>query len=114
MKEEFIKSLYESIIEDNRKIYKNIFDKTIIDKKTNGYWKLSLSFYNELSVENKAILFNIIEQTMIDTVSNVLGIVDGNVTLKNCNIEPKLFLDNNDTDSELQDLFLRYIEDKNN
>jgi hypothetical protein len=48
---------------------------------------------------------------MIDTVSNILGIIDGNSTLIDSAIEPKLLLDLKDTEGELQDCFLKFIED---
>ena len=48
---------------------------------------------------------------MIDTVSNIFGIIDGSSTLNECNIQPKLLLNNIDTDGELQDIFLEYIEE---
>jgi hypothetical protein len=111
MNEVFVKSIYKTIVEENKELYKNLFNNTKIDKATDDYWKQSLSLYSNLSKENKDILINIIEQTMIDTISNVLGIIDGTSTLNGCDIEPKLLLNNNDTDGELQDLFLGYIED---
>ncbi|MBU3179470.1 hypothetical protein KPL47_24685 [Clostridium estertheticum] len=112
MNDIFIKSIYQTIVEENREIYRQLFNETIVDKRTTEYWKQALSLYNNLSNENEEVMINIIEQTMIDTISNMLGIIDGSSTLKNCNIEPKLLLDNNDTDGELQDLFLEYVEDR--
>lgn len=56
----------------------------------------------------------IIEQTMIDSISNMLGIIDGNSTLKGCSLEPKLLLDSIDTEGELQDSFLEFIEERDN
>ena len=53
----------------------------------------------------------VIELIMIDTISSVLGIIDGSSTLSGCDIEPKLFLDGIDTNNELQDLFLEYVEE---
>ena len=51
------------------------------------------------------------QQTMIDTISNMLGIIDGSSTLSGCDAEPKLYLDDADTDGDLQDLFLEYVEE---
>ena len=53
---------------------------------------------------------SIIEQTMIDTISNMLGVIDGSSTLKNCLLEPELLLDSKYTEGELQDIFLEFIE----
>ena len=76
------------------------------------YWKQAIGFYNALNDENKDILMRIIEQTMIDTVSNMLGVIDGRSTLNDCPLEPKLLLESNDTEGELQDLFLEFIEER--
>ena len=75
------------------------------------YWGKVLNFYEDLSEERKEILMSIIKQTIIDTISNVLGIIDGSSTLNDCDLEPKLLLDNKDTENELQDTFLAYIEE---
>jgi len=104
MKEVFVKSLYDSIVKENLELYKNLYETTTIGPKTSEYWKQAITFYDSLPEENKATLMKIIEQTMIDTISNMLGVIDGSSTLKNCSLEPKLLLDNNNTDGELQDL----------
>lgn len=110
MNDIFIEGLFRTVVEENSEIYKKLFDETIIDKRTTEYWQKALKLYNNLSNENKEVMLDIIEHTMIDTISNIFAIIDGVITLKNCNIESKLFLNNNDTDGELQDLFLQYVE----
>ena len=110
----FVKSLYESIVKENIDLYKNLYETTSIGHKTTEYWKQAISFYECLSEENKVILMKLIEQTIIDTISNMLGVIDGSSTLKDCSLEPKLLLDNNDTDGELQDCFLAFIEEQGN
>ncbi|WP_225229560.1 hypothetical protein [Paenibacillus gallinarum] len=50
--------------------------------------------------------------TMIDTISNMLGVIDGSSTLKDCSLEPKLLLASIDTKGELQDSFLEFIEER--
>lgn len=47
---------------------------------------------------------------MIDTVSHMLGIIDGSSTLNDSELEPKLLLDSQDTENELQDSFLELVE----
>lgn len=113
MNEMFIKSVYKTVVEENKELYKDLFDNTTIDKATDQYWKQSLNLYNSLSKENKEVLINIIEQTMIDTISNVFGIIDESSTLNGCNIKTKLLLDGKDTDGELQETFLEYVEELN-
>jgi hypothetical protein len=109
--EDFVKSLYKSIVKENLKQYKILYETTDTKKITNGYMRKTIGLYSSLEEENKEILFKIIEQTMIDTISNMLGVIDGSSTLIDCRIVPKLLLDSIDTEGELQDCFLKYIED---
>ncbi|GMA98778.1 hypothetical protein [Pelosinus sp. IPA-1] len=111
MNKVFIKGIYKTVVEENKELYKDLFNNTTIDKRTDEYWKQSLNLYNNLSKDNKEALMNIIEQTMIDTISNIFGIIDGSSTLNGCNIKTKLLLDGKDTDGELQDTFLEYVEE---
>lgn len=110
MNEIFVKSLYDSIVKEDLQLYKNLYETTNVGPKTDEYWKQAISFYDCLTDENKDILMTILEQTMIDTISNMLGVIDGSSSLKNCSLEPKLLLDSNDTEGELQDYFLELIE----
>ena len=112
MNVEFIKSLYDSIVEENIQLYQEEFSNTVDSNEVlDEYWGKVLNFYEDLSEERKEILMSIIKQTIIDTNSNVLGIIDGSSTLNDCDLEPKLLLDNKDTENELQDTFLAYIEE---
>ncbi|KZZ83923.1 hypothetical protein [Bacillus sp. SJS] len=112
MKEIFVKSLYKSIVKENLQLNKNLYETTKFTPRTDDYWKKAISFYDGLTDENKDTLMGIIEQTMIDTISSMLGVIDGNSTLKDCSVEPKLLLDSNDTEGELQDAFLEFIEER--
>lgn len=110
MKEVFIRSLYRTIVQEGKSEYKELLDNTNVEDATDKYWIKVLQLYDNLTEEDKEILIAIIQQTMIDTISNMLGIIDGSSTLSGCDAEPKLYLDETDTDSELQDLFLEYVE----
>ncbi|WP_235989000.1 hypothetical protein [Aquibacillus kalidii] len=112
MNDIFVKSLYETIVKENLQLYKDLYETTNVNSKTDDYWKKAIGFYDSLTDENKDTLMKIIEQTMIDTISNMLGVIDGSSTLKDCSLEPKLLLDSIDTDGELQDSFLEFIEDR--
>lgn len=57
------------------------------------------------------MIFKVIKQTMIDTISHMLWIIDGSSTLLDCAIKPKLLLNSKDTEGELQDCFLEFIEE---
>ncbi|MDG5471414.1 transposase [Jeotgalibacillus sp. ET6] len=112
MNEIFVKSLYDSVVQENLQLFKNMYETTNITPETNDYWKKAIGFYDTLTDENKKILMRIIEQTMIDTLSNMLGVIDGSSTLNDCPLEPTLLLVSNDTEGELQDLFLEFIEER--
>lgn len=114
MNEAFVKSLHESIVKENLKLYKDMYQNIKIDSLTDEKGKGTINFYNELTDEQRGMLFEIIEQTMIDTVSNVLGIIDGHVTQADDSIEPKLMLNSKDTEGNLQDEFLLYVEELEN
>lgn len=112
MNDIFVESLYESIIKENLQIYKDLYETTNVTSKTDDYLKKAIGFYDSLTDVNKDTLMKIIEQTMIDTTSNMLGVIDGSSTLKDCSLEPKLLLDSIDTEGELQDAFLEFIEER--
>ena len=108
----FAESLYESVVEENLGLYKDLFEKRAIDFQTEETETEAIDLYNGLTDEKRVILIKIIEQTMIDTVSTVLGIIDGHVTQVDNSIEPKLLLNSEDTHGVLQDFFLAYIEEQ--
>lgn len=112
MNDIFVKLLYESIIKENFLIYKDLYESTDVSSKTDDYWKRAIGLYDSLTDENKETLMKIIEQTMFDTISNMLGVIDGSSTLKDCSSEPKLLLDSIDTEGELQDSFLEFLEER--
>ncbi len=107
---DFVESLYKSIIVEHMELYENIFN-TAVHENMPEYRKKTLEFYNNLSQENKEVLMGLLKQSMINAISNLLGIIDGSSTLNDCDLEPKLLLDNKDTENELQDTFLAYIEE---
>ena len=110
MNEIFVKSLYVSIVKENLELYRKLYETTKVSSETNDYLKQTMGLYGSLTDKNKNALMKIIEQTMVDTISNMLGVIDGSSTLKDCSLEPKLLLDSNDTEGELQDSFLEFIE----
>ena len=110
MKEMFVKSLYETIVSD-KELYRNQLDSSNINKVKEEYLKQVLGIYINASEEKKNALIDFIKLVMIDTISNVLGIIDGSSTLNGCDAEIKLYLNDADTEGELQDLFLEYVEE---
>lgn len=116
--EVFIKAIYRTIIEGNLASYKEMYEERLDHTKLSnsemdGYWKKQDEFYNRLNSEQKEVLMLMMKQTMIDTISHVFGIIDGSSGLVDAEVEPTLLLDSIDSEGDLQDLFLPYIEDEN-
>lgn len=112
MNEMFVKSLHDVIVKENLDSYKELYETAVVDAKTDPYYKEALNLYNSLPSENREILMKIIEQTMVDTISSMLGIIDGCTPVDDDDsVEPRLLLNSVDTEGELQDLFLEFVEE---
>lgn len=116
--EVFVKAIYRTIIEGNLASYKEMYEERLDHAKLSKseidvYWKKQDEFYNKLNSEQKEVLMLMMKQTMIDTISHVFGIIDGSSGLVDAEVEPTLLLDSIDSEGDLQDLFLAYIEDEN-
>lgn len=42
MNEDFIKSIYKTIVEENKELYKDLFNNTNISEVSDTYWKQAL------------------------------------------------------------------------
>ncbi|WDH76523.1 transposase [Exiguobacterium marinum] len=108
---EFVKAIYETVIKEGLAESKEIYTTSEITSDMDGYWKQALGLYQGSDSEGQETLLKIIEQTMIETVSHMLGIIDGSSTLNDSELELSLSLDSQDTENELQDTFLDFIEE---
>lgn len=109
--EEFVKALYSTVVKEGLEESKEMYETTEITPDMSDFWRKALSLYQASDLEGKETLMQIMEQTMIDTISLVLGVIDGSSTLDGTEIESKLFLDSHDTENELQDEFLMFMEE---
>lgn len=66
-----------SVIDENLKIYSDLFNETDRAEAADRYWSDALAFFDSLSEADRDMLFRIIRQVSIDAVSNVLGVLDG-------------------------------------
>ena len=114
MNEQFVKDIIKSIVEENIKIYKDLYDSYKITDKNADYWKDSIQLYQSFDENQKEIFYRILEQTMIDTISNLFGVLDGNTNLYGKEYEISVEINGVDTNNELQDSFLEYIEENVN
>jgi len=110
MNEEFVKSIYTAIAEDNVATYKLLFSDTATDENTIDYWKRALSLYEKFDSSQQEIFFSIIENIIVDTISNVLGVMDGVCAIDDKEWSFKVNINGVSTDNSLQDDFLEYVE----
>lgn len=110
--EKFVNELYLSIIKEGEKFYEDVFDDTYVAECNDEYWKDVFDLYRNLSNKEKSVLSKMIKHVQIDTISYVLGIIDGCITVDNYpEIEPKLLLNREDSNGDLQDIFLELVEE---
>jgi hypothetical protein len=109
--DKFVKEIYTELIEKDIVVYKNMLDNKKNEPSISQYAKDIDTIYKRLSSEEKDAFLRIIKQTNIDTISALLRIIDGFGNINYDGIEPKLFLGGQDTDGDVQDLFLEYIEE---
>ena len=62
--------------------------------------------------EQQKLMMHIIEVVMVDTVSHVFGVIDGSSSLIDSDIEATLLLDDVDSEGELQDSFIGYLQEE--
>lgn len=110
MKEEFVKNIFETIVKDGILSYKELYDSVEISDKTIDYWKNSLHLYRSLDEKEKELFIHIIKQTIIDTISTVFGVFDGSCSLNSGEYIIHVSINGEDTENELQDCFLEYVE----
>lgn len=112
MNDEFAKRIYNVIVENGMCTYYELFENTELNSKTINYWKNALNLYNALDDDQKSIFMAIIKQTIIDTISGVMGVLDGSSTLPGEEIVVNVTLNGDPAESELQDSFLMFVEEK--
>jgi hypothetical protein len=111
MNEEFVKNIYETVIEGGKNIYRDLYENTEVTERTIDYWKNALELYRSFDDKQKNVFMDIVKQTMIDTVSSVFGVLDGSSTLTGGDFEFEVRINGVSTEDELQDTFLGFVEE---
>jgi len=112
MNEEFIKKIYASIVEENVALYKKMYSDLVngdLDN-LNDYSRDRYNLYREFDESQQKTFFNIIQQVITDTISNVFGVIDGVCGIDDADWKFKMSINGQDTNNELQDNFLEYVE----
>ena len=111
MNEEFVKSIYQTVVEEGKNIYKDLYENTEVTERTVDYWKNALELYRSFDDRQKKVFLDIVKQTMIDTISSVFGVLDGSSTLSGGDFEFEVKINGIGTEDELQDAFLGFVEE---
>jgi hypothetical protein len=111
--EQFVKKVRQSIIDENSKIYKELFDSNEQDQVSDPYWQEALSLYKNLSAGEKETLLRIMRQVSVDTISNIFALLDGASYLEGQDGLFRLTMENKQEkiNGDLQDIFLEIEED---
>ncbi|MBO5097880.1 MAG: hypothetical protein J6B96_06170 [Agathobacter sp.] len=111
MNEKFVESIYQTVIQEGEKTYRDLYENTEVTERTVDHWKNALGLYRALDDKQKEIFIEIIQQTMIDTISSVFGVLDGSSTLHGGDFEFDIKINGVSTEDELQDAFLEFVEE---
>ncbi len=111
MNEKFIKELYKDIITEGIDHYRDSLENNNSKDAIVRCWISALELYEQLSSEQRGKMLDFAEIVMIDTISCVFGILDGISTLGDGKWEFDVKINGVDTEDELQDTFLEYVED---
>lgn len=111
MNEKFVKALYKEVIESGIDEYKNLLDTTEVSNATDPCWISALGLYNDLTSEQKDKMLEFARLIMIDTISTVFGVMDGSSNLQGESFEFEVSINGENTDNELQDTFLCFVEE---
>lgn len=111
MDDKLMEKLYDSIVEDGFTTYVKLFNELEIEEDFIDYWKKALMLYQSFDGTEKEVFFSILKTVMVDTVSTVFGILDGTVSLVNGVCDFGITANGVDVKGEMQDEFLRYVED---
>ncbi len=57
---QFVTLIHEATIENNIRIYLQLFDSTKSGEAKDAYWKEALTLYNSLTDEHQRVLFRIV------------------------------------------------------
>jgi hypothetical protein len=106
--DEFVAQVKAAIVEENTRIYSDLFENT--KTATDPYWARALALYNALDTSQRSVFMEVVRQTAIDTVSNVFALIDGTVRLHGQDGDVRFACGGEELSGELQDRFLEQCE----
>ncbi|WP_446011593.1 hypothetical protein [Candidatus Electrothrix sp.] len=108
--DDFVEIIRGKILDENSKIYADLFDKTKIDEVTDNNWKVALEVYNGLDDRSKSLFLSFVRQVMTDTLSNLFAILDGSAWLEQQEDDFVLSHTGTKLNGDLQNIFLEKEE----
>jgi hypothetical protein len=112
MNEKIAKGFYDTVVVEGVEDYRILLEEMFYKYKNPGEKAKRLVYiYENMSDEDKKIFYSYTKQVIIDTISHVFGIIDGPCTFSVPNTEFKLYVNGIDSDMEMQDTFLAYVEE---
>lgn len=109
--EQFVKAVYETVVQEGLHTYKEMYEEEVSPSDTDLY-SHAIHMYQQMNPEQQKLMMHIIEVVMVETVSHVFGLIDGSSGLIDSDIEATLLLDDVDTEGELQDSFIGYLQEE--
>lgn len=106
--EEFVQGVKKSVVEENVKIYRDLFEST--DSASDPYWIRALSLYKSLDDEQRKVFIEVTRQVTIDAVSSVFAVMDGVFRVEGQDEDIRVCFGDDELNGELQDAFLVQFE----
>ncbi|STO08031.1 hypothetical protein [Exiguobacterium aurantiacum] len=109
--DQFVKALYETVVQEGLHTYKEMYEEELSASEVDLYSQ-AIHMYQQMNAEQQRLMMHMIEVVMVDTVSHVFGVLDGTSPLTDSEMEATVLLDGTDTEMELQDTFIGYLQDE--
>ena len=109
--EQFVKAVYATVVQDALSDYKDMYEEEVSVSDTELYSQ-AIHMYQQMDPEQQKLMMHIIEVVMVDTVSHIFGVIDGSSPLNDSDMEATLLLDDVDSEGELQDSFIGYLQEE--
>lgn len=113
----FGKGIYDTVIEDGLRRYREDFERTIHTTEEikspvrADFWNARREFYKGMTEEEKDVFFDVIGIIMLDTISHAFALLDGKTfAIDGSDFEADITIDGEDMLGLLQDSVLAYAE----
>lgn len=109
--EQFVKAVYATVVQEGLHAYKEMYEEEVSPSDTNLYSQ-AIHMYQQMDTERQKLMMHLMEVVMVDTVSHVFGVIDGSSPLIDSDMEATVLLDDVDTEGDLQDSFICYLQEE--